>query len=825
MKIPIHVTRRWYGVLSIFIAWFVSLVGLLFSTISHKNFYLLILLGGGISLLLAGLRKMHRRYQKVLEAIDQLASGRVTSPLAEHRQSPWAPSVNTLYHKLNEAASFIKELGNHDGANDLHYLQPTENLGQALLEVEQTLIVYREEERMRRWSAEGLAHFAEILRNNTDNIQGFCDQVIRELVKYLGCNQGSLFLEMDDEETSYLELQSCYAYDKKKYEQKRFARGQSLVGQCMLEQKPIILTEVPQSYVSITSGLGEATPGHVVIMPLLFQESAHGVIELASFKKLDKHQILFLEKVAESIASTLAMIRGNTHTKQLLINSQQLALELRDREEKTQQHLEELALAQQQMEGNQKELEGIFSAMDATLIVAYFNLEGNLLVANQNFTSLLGYTLEAVQSKDAVIFANSSQVSSIWENLSEGRAMKDDFQLLPLGESEVWVHASFTPITTVNGEIEKILMLGTDITQKKLVLEKLSLVANNTDNSVIITGKDGRVEYVNKGFVNLTGYSTEEVLGRNPDSFLHGPKTDRETVNRIRQKHKEGVSFHEEILNYKKNGESFWVSIMMNPVCNEAGEVDRFVTMQPDVTKIKEDTLDYTYKLEAISKSNAVVEFDSRGFVVDANSMYLEITGYQKEELVGRLYSHLIPKSEMEKPQTQMMWENLKAGTFFSGEFKQKSKQGKELWLSGTFNPIFDLDNQLQKIMMFAQFTTREKETQQELMGTIQALMNAVMTIEMDVDGNLKKANARFLEAFGYKRLEIARKTLSDILAEGCTVPKVSEILKDSEAKEYPLTLITKVGEVHHYRGTFAEVRDMEGTLLKVVLVLLEEAH
>lgn len=825
MKTPVHVTRRLYGILSIFIAWLVLLVGLLFSSISYKNYYLLILLGAGTSLLLAILWKVYRRYHQALEAINQLASGQIAAPLKERGYTPWVPSVNMLYHKMNEAVSFIKELGNHDGTNNLQYLQPTEKLGQALLEVEETLVAYREEERMRRWSAEGLAHFADILRHNTDNTQAFCDQIIGQLVKYLGCNQGSLFLEMEDEETSYLELQSCYAYDKKKHEQKRFSRGQSLVGQCMVEQKPIVLSEVPQNYVSITSGLGEATPSYIVVMPLLFQESAHGVIELASFKKLNNHQILFLEKVTESIASTLAMIRGNTHTKQLLLNSQDLALELRDREEKTRQHLEDLAIAQQQMEGNQKELEGVFSAMDATLIVAYFNLQGNLLVANQNFTELMGYTLEALQSKDAVIFANKPQVSNVWNSLSEGNAMKDDFQILPLAGNEVWIHASFTPIRSVNGRIEKILMLGTDITQKKLVLEKLSLVANNTDNSVIITNKHGRIEYVNKGFVNLTGYSVEETMGKNPDSFLHGPKTDRETVNRIRQKNKEGVSFHEEILHYKKSGESFWVSMMMNPICNEVGEIERFVTMQTDVTKIKEDTLDYTYKLDAISKSNAVVEFDHRGVVVNANSMYLEVTGHQKEELVGQLYSYLIPESEQGKPQTQMMWENLKAGTFFSGEFKQKSKQGKELWLSGTYNPIFNLDNQLQKIMMFAQFTTREKETQQELTGTIQALMNTVMTLEMDNEGNLKKANERFLKVFGYKRLEIARKTFSEILTKDSALPKVSDILKQPEAKEYSLSLVTKTGEVNHYQGTFAQVQDIEGKLLKVILVLLEGKH
>ncbi|MEQ9440834.1 MAG: PAS domain S-box protein, partial [Cyclobacteriaceae bacterium] len=368
-----------------------------------------------------------------------------------------------------------------------------------------------------------------------------------------------------------------------------------------------------------------------------------------------------------------------------------------------------------------------------------------------------------------------------------------------------------------------ILMLGTDITEKKLVLEKLSLVANNTDNSVMITNKYGRIEYVNDGFANLTGYSAQEVIDRNPDSMLHGPKTDAHTVKRIHQQLKEGVPFNEEVLNYKKNKESFWVSLVVNPIRNESGEVERYVSIQTDITKMKETALDYTHKLEAISKSNAVVEFDRLGFVANANPMYLEITGYQEEELLGKSYFDLVPLDELEKPQTRLMWENLKSGTFFSGEFRQKSRQGQELWLNGTFNPIFDLDNNLHKIMMFAQFTTREKETQQELMGTIQALNNAVLTIEMDAEGNLKKANERFLKLFGYKRLEMSRKKLSDLVPEGSTLPEINEVLQTASSDGFPISLLTKTGETHHYRGSFTQVWGLEGKLSKIVLVLLED--
>ncbi|MEQ9438835.1 MAG: GAF domain-containing protein, partial [Cyclobacteriaceae bacterium] len=456
MKNPTPGIRGVYGVIGMSAVWLVLLVGLLFSNVAHKNFFILLVLGVGASLFLAGLWQLWQRYQKVVHVLGQLADGKLATPLKTRTQNTWMNAVNTLYYKLNEAAEFIKALGTQQGGKELQYLQSTENLGQALLQVEKTLHAYREEERLRRWSAEGLAHFANILRSNTEDLQEFGNQVIRELVKYLGCNQGGFFIEVETEETSYLELLACYAYEKKKYEQKRVAIGQGLVGQCVLEQKPIILADIPQDYITITSGLGETTARHLIIVPLIFQDKTQGVVELASFQKLDQHQLLFLEKAAESIASTLAMLQGTTHTKALLENSQQLTHELRQREEKTQEHLQELAIAQQSMERHQAELEGVFAAMDATLIVAYFDLEGALLVANQNFADLLGYTIEALKSNDAVFFASEQKDPHFWENLSEGHEVTDDFRLLPLAGNEVWLHASFTPLKTTNGHVERI---------------------------------------------------------------------------------------------------------------------------------------------------------------------------------------------------------------------------------------------------------------------------------------------------------------------------------------------------------------------------------
>ncbi len=657
-----------------------TVVVLLFSAIPNREYYVLVVGTVGIAVPVAILWKTQQRASKRFSTLSQLAHGQLNTPLKEGNDDTWSSPINTLYHKLEEAADYIRTLSETDTSDELHYLSPTEYLGQALVEVKGTLQSYRTEEEKRTWSIEGLAYFADILRSNTENTEIFSEQVICELTKYLAMNQGAFFIKTKEERKVFLELTACYAYDKKKHGQKRLALGQTLVGQCAQERKTIRLTHVPDQYTTITSGLGETTPSYVIIVPLLSNEEVYGVIELASFEELEEYKIVFLEKLAENIASSLAMVQTNAHMQALLQNTRQLAEEM----------------------------------------------------------------------------------------------------------------------------------------------ETLSLVANNTDNSVLITDKHGRIEFVNRGFTNLSGYTADEVMGQKPGHVLQGPGTNPETVDRIRRKLKEGNPFYEEILNYSKSGESYWISLTVNPIKNEEGDIEKFISIQANVTETKEQSLDYSYKLEAISRTNAIVEFDAQGTIVDANEIFLNVAGYEKEKLLGRNYWYLLPEDEAQKPQTQMMWENLKTGTPFSGEFKQKSKAGKELWLNGTFNPISDLEGNLRKIMMFAQFTTHEKEKQNDLAGMIQVFTNAVITLDMDLEGHLKKANPLFLQRFGYKRREIAKMKLEDLVPADSSLPDMNTTLQHQTSFACALTLTASTGEHVKCNCSFTGMQNLEGALSRIVVVLQE---
>jgi methyl-accepting chemotaxis protein len=200
-----------------------------------------------------------------------------------------------------------------------------------------------EENNQRSWRNEGLSLITDIIRTKNESLEQLCTTLLQQLIKYVDANQGCIFIETTDKNgTSVLEMKSCYAYGRKKFIKKELLPGEGLAGQCYLEKETILLTDIPNDYISISSGLGGAKPGCVLIVPMLTNETVAGVIELASFKKFEQNQILFIERAAEALATAIISVKTNEQTKQLLIAAEKYSTELAAKEETMRQHLEDL---------------------------------------------------------------------------------------------------------------------------------------------------------------------------------------------------------------------------------------------------------------------------------------------------------------------------------------------------------------------------------------------------------------------------------------------------------------------------------------------------
>ena len=237
------------------------------------------------------------------------------------------------------------------------------SLADALHTMRNKLRENAEDDRKRNWSTSGLAQVGEILRVNNASKTELYDNIIKFVVKYTKSTQGGLFIFNDDNESDkFLELVACYAFERKKYLNKRITLGEGLVGQCYLEGERIYLLEVPSEYVTITSGLGGSTPSALLLVPLKVNDKIFGVLELASFNKYETHEIELIEKLTESIASTIAAVSVSESTRILLEKTQQQAEEMRAQEEEMRQNMEELEATQEEMRRKEKHIQDMLES-------------------------------------------------------------------------------------------------------------------------------------------------------------------------------------------------------------------------------------------------------------------------------------------------------------------------------------------------------------------------------------------------------------------------------------------------------------------------------
>ena len=258
--------------------------------------------------------------------------------------------LTSLDHTVSQKqrmVEFIQEIGN-DNLDATYDALEEDEVGPLLVELRDKLKQDAADAQQRHWASEGLTQFADLLRSTSDPTE-LSDRLVAAIVKYVRANQGGLFVLQSANEAASLELTACYAYGRKKYQTRTILPGEGLIGQGYLEGKTTYLTRLPNNYTRITSGLGEATPTHLLIIPLKTHERVTGVLELAGFKPFAPFEIAFLEKLSESIASVLESVKIAERTQHLLLESEQAAAQQRAQEEVMRQTLEELTATQEAM--------------------------------------------------------------------------------------------------------------------------------------------------------------------------------------------------------------------------------------------------------------------------------------------------------------------------------------------------------------------------------------------------------------------------------------------------------------------------------------------
>jgi PAS domain S-box-containing protein len=465
------------------------------------------------------------------------------------------------------------------------------NLRNNLLKNKNIEILRRREDDQRNWVAEGLAKFSEILRKNNDNINDLAYSIINNLVKYINANQGGFFILQDHEEEKYFEMSACYAYDRKKFADRRIPWGDGLIGTSALERKTIYMTNVPNDYVTITSGLGKATPSCLLIVPLIVNDGNHGVLELASFKKFEPFEIEFVEKVAESIASTISTVKINVRTARLLKESQEQAEILASQEEQMRQNMEELQATQEEAARQNEKFISFTNSVNHTLIRAEFLADGTLIYANNKFIQKLGYNNKLeVEGRQVSMFINKKDkdlFDQIWKEIIRGNEhFEGDIKLQTRQGKDLWTMATLTP-QKKDDEVDRIIFLAIDTTdQKKQSLDfEAQIEALNRSSLKAEFTPDGDVLDCNEKFLLTFGYTPDEVSNKTIFDFIS-----REEINSFKEVWDNvinSVPFQGQIKSITRSNDEKWFRGTLSVVNDMYGEVNKVIYIANDITKEK----------------------------------------------------------------------------------------------------------------------------------------------------------------------------------------------------------------------------------------------
>ncbi|MBL3658212.1 PAS domain S-box protein [Fulvivirga sediminis] len=520
--------------------------------------------------------------------------------------------------RINNLTNFVESIASGDFSTALE-VSDDDSFASTLVKMKDQLYAGKQEDEKRNWINSGLAKFSELLRNR-DNLEEVANDIVSNLVRYLKANQGALFVVEEEESDQYMELKASYAYDRKKYIKRKIYRKEGLVGQCWLEGDKILLKDVPQDYMNITSGVGDAVPSEVIIVPLKINEEIYGVIELASFSEFENYQIDFLEKVGENIAGTLSAAKNSETTRALLQSSREQSEMLKSHEEDLRHHVEELKATQEEMERVSGEMSEQIKAVNTTLGIVEFDLKGVIRDANEKFINLVGYTKEELVGNHHRMLVSyedstSDSYASFWSKLSKGEAFTGEFKRISKKGKEIWIKGIYSPVLNTNGEPIRVVKYAYDITKEKNQGKYMAKIANemseqlrviNATMATVEFTMDGTIQGANQNFLDLMGYEKSELLGKHHSMLVEAKERDGEDYKAFWSRLAAGESFNGEFKRIRRGGSQVWIKGMYSPILNNEGVPVKVLKVAYDITLEKTQERIMKEQLQQLRDSRAL---------------------------------------------------------------------------------------------------------------------------------------------------------------------------------------------------------------------------
>ncbi|MGK5028601.1 methyl-accepting chemotaxis protein [Janthinobacterium sp. MDT1-19] len=345
--------------------------------------------------------------------------------------------------------------------------------------------------------------------------------------------------------------------------------------------------------------------------------------------------------------------------------------------------------------------------------------------------------------------------------------------------------------------------------------------ALNRVQAVIEFELDGTILHANDNFLRVIGYTLAEVQGKHHAIFCDPEYVKTAEYGDFWAKLGRGEFDQGEYKRRARDGREVWINASYNPILDADGKPYKVIKFATDITASKRRNADYEGKIDAISKAQAVIEFRLDGTIIRANDNFLTSVGYTLAEIEGKHHRLFCEAEYASSEEYAQFWQKLGKGAFDAGEYKRVTKDGREIWLNATYNPIFDTEGRPFKVVKFANDITALKKRNAEYEGKVSAIGKAQAVIEFDMQGNVLDANDNFLAVMDYD--------LSDIQGEHHRMFCEPEYASSAEYKKFWQKLnrgefdagrykrLGNHGKVVWIQATYNPILDLNGKPYKVV--------
>lgn len=591
---------------------------------------------------------------KLLKIIDLLANGELPQKIklgVSDEIGEMANHLNDLVESLRNTAQFALQIGR--GEYDAQFTPKSDNdsLGLALLSMRENIQLSNQRDEERNWIINGKAEIANILSKTTD-IERLGEEVIEHVIKKIGAVQGAFYtvntINPRENEEIFIELNASYAYNKKKYLNGKYKFKEGLIGQAAIEQDTILRTEVPENYVTITSGLlGDKKPSALLIRPLMTvvdrQEQVLGAIEFAGFSNFDQRSVHFVEEVSEIIARTVFNIKVNEETAELLKLSEQNAEELAYNQAVLEQNAEVMEATRKELDRKNKELEQQIEEVqrandktrllleNASEVITIYKENAEITYISPSVEKILGYSMDEMIGLSDITFISDGKSSfrDMFQSLilepDEKRTIQYRYQTKDGGE--IWLEATGTNLLS-DPAIQGIVVNSRDITERRRAEEEerkrgaMQALSENSPDLITRISKDDTIFYINPVIEEYTGKNTDFYLQKQLQELEMNEKILNSWVNLLTEVREKDRKVSDEIDFPSKTMGDRIMQVNAIPEYNEQQKQESVLIVSHDVTERKRIELEIAYNNKRIQESINYAKRIQQSIVPDNSELH-----------------------------------------------------------------------------------------------------------------------------------------------------------------------------------------------------------